>query len=105
MHEPWHKRCVVCLMFVIIMSGYTHEPRLDWSPYTYMICLVALHVSWNFMPRCTPRLMILHVSCYSSSRENEDFHGKILNFTCEYLRVTMRGPPCMSEVTLELYRS
>ena len=71
----------------------------------YMIYLVALHVSWNFTPHCTPRLVILHVSCYSTSHENEDFHRKLLNFSREYLRVTMRGPPRVSEVTLERYRS
>ena len=37
------------------------------------------------------------------SRENEDFHGKFLNFTREYLCVTMHGPPCVIEVILELY--
>ena len=45
--------------------------------------------------------MILYVLCYSTSRENEDFHGNFFNFTHEYLRVTMRGPPRMSEVTVE----
>ena len=39
------------------------------------------------------------------SRENEDFHGHFLNFTHEYLRVTMRGLPRVSEVTPERYRS
>ena len=61
MHESQHEQCVVCLMFVIITSGYMHEPRLDWSPCTYIKCLVALHVSWNFTPHCTPRLVLLHV--------------------------------------------
>ena len=70
-----------------------------------MICLVALHVSWNFIPCCTPRLVILHISCYSTSHKNEGFYRKFLNFTSEYLRVTMCGLPCVSEVTLELYRS
>ena len=56
----------------------------------------------EFVPR-TPCLVILHLSCYSTSRVNEDFHRKFLNFTCEYLRVTMHGPPHVSEVTLELY--
>ena len=49
------------------------------------------------------RLVVFHVSCYSMSHENEDFHGNFLNFTRKYLRVTMRGPPRVSEVTLELY--
>ena len=35
------------------------------------------------------------------SRENEDFHGKFLNFTHKYLHVNMCGPPRVSEVTLE----
>ena len=78
--------------------------RLDWSPCMYMICLVALHISWCLMPRCTPHLVILHVSCYSTSHENQDFHGKFLNFAHEYLRVTMHGLPRVSKVTLEQYR-
>ena len=57
-----------------------------------------------FHTSLAPRLMVFHVSCYSTSRENEDFHGNFLNFTCKYLHVTMRGPPRVSEVTLELYR-
>ena len=64
------------------------------------------------MSRGTSRLVVFPaslaprlISCYSMSRENEDFHGNFLNFTCEYLRVTMRGLPCVSEVTLELYRT
>ena len=50
-----------------------------------------------------PCLVVFHVTCYSNSRENEDFHGNFLNFAREYLCVTMHGPPRMSEVTLELY--
>ena len=61
--------------------------------------LVVFHAS------LAPRLVVFHVSCYSWSRENEDFHGNFLNFTREYLRVTMRGPPRVSEVTLELYHN
>ena len=38
------------------------------------------------------------------SRENQDFHGKFLNFTHKYLHVTTRGLPRLSEVTVELYR-
>ena len=56
------------------------------------------------MSRDTPRLVLLHVLCYSMPHENEDFHRKVLNFTREYLFVTMHGPPHMSEATLELYR-
>ena len=52
---------------------------------------------------CTPCLVILHVLCYSTSHENEDFRREFLNFTREYLHVTMHGPPRVSEVTLELY--
>ena len=52
-----------------------------------------------------PCLVVFHVSCYTTSHENEDFHGNFLNFTREYLRVTMRGLPRVSEVTLELYRN
>ena len=55
------------------------------------------------MSRGISHLTVLHVLCYSTSRENEDFHGKFLNLTCEYLCVTMRGPPRVSEITLELY--
>ena len=109
-----HKWHVVCLMFVNITSGYMHAVvvnlfllsyvlALSGPVAVYMICLVTFHVSWNFMPCCTPRLVILHMLCYSMSCENEDFHGKFLNFTREYLHVTMHGLPRMSEVTLKLY--
>ena len=57
------------------------------------------------MSRGISHLVVLHVSCYSTSFENEDFHGKFLNFTREYLCATMRRPPHVSEVTLELYHS
>ena len=56
------------------------------------------------MPHCTLRLVIVHVSCYSTSHENEGFHRKFLSFTREYLCLTMHGPPRVNEVTLELYR-
>ena len=39
------------------------------------------------------------------SHETQNFHGKFLNFTREYLCVTMCGLPRVSEVTVELYRS
>ena len=61
-------------------------------------------VEFHATSRDTPRLGILHVSCYSTSHENEDLHGHFLNFTRKYLRVIMRGQPCVSEVTLEQYR-
>ena len=38
------------------------------------------------------------------SRESQDFHGKFLNFTCEYLCVTTRELSRMSEVVVERYR-
>ena len=60
--------------------------------------LVEFHASLYSTSRGTPRVVLLHVS------RNEDFHGKFLNFTHEYPRVTMRGPPRVSEVTLERYR-
>ena len=62
------------------------------------LCLVVFHAS------LAPHLMVFHISCYSMSCENEDFHSNFLSFTHKYLRVTMRGPPHVSEVTLELYR-
>ena len=76
--------------------------------------LIAVYV--HDMSRSTSRLMVFHaslapclgvfhISCYSTSRENEDFHSNLLNFTYEYLCVTMHGLPRMSEVTLELYRN
>ena len=76
-----------------IIAVYVHDMSRGTS------CLVVFHAS------LAPRLMVFHVSCYSTSHENEDFHGKVLNFTREYLRVTMRGPPRVSEVTPELYRT
>ena len=75
-----------------LIAVYVHDMSRGTS------CLVVFHAS------LAPRLVVFHVSCYSTSRENKDFHGKFLNFTCEYLRVTMRGLPRVSEVTLELYR-
>ena len=63
------------------------------------LCLVVFHAL------LAPRLVVFHISCYSTSHENEDFHGNFLNFTGEYLCVTMRGLPRVSEVTLELYCS
>ena len=59
--------------------------------------LVVFHAS------LAPCLVVFHVSCHSMSRENEDFHSNFMNFTHEYLHVTMRGQPRVSEVTLELY--
>ena len=58
-----------------------------------------------FHTSLSPRLLIFHVLCYSTSRESEDFHGNFLNVIREYLHVTMRGPPLVGEVTLELYRT
>ena len=52
----------------------------------YITHLVAFHVSW---------LLIPHV--------NQDFHGKILNFTREYFRVTTRDHTWKNEVIVELY--
>ena len=60
-------------------------------------------VEFHATSRDTPRLGIRHVSCYSTSREIEDLHRHFLNFTHEYLCVTMRGQPRVSEVTLERY--
>ena len=56
------------------------------------------------MSRGTSCLVEFHNLLYSMPRENEDFHGKFFNFTHEYLRVSMCGPPRVSEVTLERYR-
>ena len=72
-------------MFVTIMSGYTHAMILNlfvlshlhmqWSGLVamYIIYLMALHISWDFTPHSTQSPVILHVSCYSMSRKNEDF--------------------------------
>ena len=59
--------------------------------------LMEFHASLHSTSCGTPRLVLHHIS------RNEDFHRKFLNFTREYLRVTMRGLPGVSEVTLELY--
>ena len=64
--------------------------------------LVAVYVHNMF--RGTSRLVEFHSTLYSTSRENEDFHRHFLKFTHEYLHVTMRGQPRVSEVTLEWYR-
>ena len=70
-----------------------------------MIRLVALH-SWHFTSRGIPRLVVFHVLWYPTPCGDPrlvKIKG-ILNFTREYLRVTMRGLSRMSEVTVELYR-
>ena len=66
-----------------------HEPHVDWSPCTYIICLVEFHATLYSTSRVTPRFMKMKIST---------------DFTREYLRVTMCGPPRVSEVTLEWYR-
>ena len=69
----------------------------------YMIYLVALYISWHFTSYDTLHLVILHISCYFTYHENQDFNKKFLNFTCEYLCVTTPGLSHISEVVVELY--
>ena len=74
-----HEWCVVCLMFVIIMIGYTHaivvlsyKPHLDQLLCTWytswhftsreILCLVVLQISWYSMSRATPCLMKMKIS-------------------------------------------
>ena len=69
-----------------------------------------IYVLWNFTSRGTSHFVainaqwyVLHVLCYSMSCENQDFHGKFLNFTHKYPCVTTHGLPHNSGVTVELY--
>ena len=70
----------------------------------YIMPLITLHISWHFTSHGTSHLVVIHVLCYFTSCDNQDFHGKYFNITWKYLRVTMRGLSCLSEVTAELYR-
>ena len=88
-------------MFLLNVFVLSHKPTTITE---YMTHLIVLHVSWNFTYCGTscivaftchgiPCLVVLHASCKST-----------LNFTCEYLHVTIHELSRMCEVIVELYR-
>ena len=61
--------------------------------------IVAVHVLWH------SSIIAFHVLWYFMPHVNQDLHRKILNFTHEYLRVSMHEVSHMCKVIVELYCS